>query len=470
MMRLIYRLALLLAFSLVAEMAIAQEVSFRGVALDDHRAKIEWSGKAATWTVERRTASTDFDLLATLPGEEKSLVDSTLKVNITYTYRLTATTAAGNSIVNQIRLETHLEPPVIAGILPLTGESALVWWDSVDSNADNVVLEARGIRWNDFSPVGEVDAGQRWIIAHNLEPLRDYDFRLASSTAFNTSDVTAAIPYRHQQPSIEWSVVPECSFVQGGTSGDEAPQREVGLSAFLMSRGEITNQLYLQYCDQEKVSYPEGPKYWGISEYLQRFPNHPVVNVSWFDAIGFCNWLSNQQNLPPAYDSQGKILNSEGCRLPTEAEWEHAARIGGGEYPWGDDPPDSTRANYGHFGRYQIGSESHPQEIGSYPQTPGGFWDLAGNVWEWCQDWYDPAAYKSTDNSDPQGPARGIFKVVRGGSWADDASMLRSCNRGKLSSDVTMSTVGFRVVQPMPVQSLHPRADKTVERQYDVKE
>jgi sulfatase modifying factor 1 len=463
-MRWVYQLALLLAFSLIAETAMAQELSLQGTVLDDHQAKIEWGGKATKWIVERRAWSADFEPLATLLGEEHSIVDSTLKINIAYTYRLIAITAAGDSVVKQIRLQTRLEPPAIAGIMPLDNESALVWWDSADANADSVALEAKGILWKDFSLAGEAEAYQQWIVAHNLEPLRDYDFRLASVTIFNTSDASAAVSYRHQQPLVEWSVVPESSFIMGGTTGDEMPQRQIELSAYLMSRGEITNHLYLQYCDQQRVAYPEEPKYWGMSEYLQRFPNHPVVNVSWFDAIGFCNWLSRQQNLPIAYDKDGKILNSKGCRLPTEAEWEHAARMGGGEYPWGDDPPKSALANYGHFGNYQDGSESHPRAIGSSPQTSGGFWDLAGNVWEWCQDWYDPAGYKSVDSWNPQGPPRGIFKVVRGGSWADNAAMLRSCNRGKLSPDVTMSTVGFRVVRPMPVQSLHPVGGKTIER------
>jgi formylglycine-generating enzyme required for sulfatase activity len=176
-----------------------------------------------------------------------------------------------------------------------------------------------------------------------------------------------------------------------------------------------------------------------VRDYLQNYPRHPVVNVTWYGAVGFCNWLSRRMGLPLVYAGTEKT-NAPGARLPTEAEWERAARLSGGRYPWGDESADPTRANYRQISSTGGGS---PARVGSYPANPAGLWDLAGNVWEWCQDWYVP-------NDAPAGFAAPLFKVLRGGSWADPAESLRSQVRGKLSPDLGLSTVGFRVALSLP--------------------
>jgi formylglycine-generating enzyme required for sulfatase activity len=156
--------------------------------------------------------------------------------------------------------------------------------------------------------------------------------------------------------------------------------------------------------------------------------NHPVVNVSWQDATAFCRWV--------------------GGRLPTEGEWEYAAR-GGREgliYPWGDKlgRNDANWAVGSMWGRLAKGRDRwmNTTPVGSYAPSGYGLMDLAGNVWEWLADWYDEGYFATSPAKDPPGPASGTLRVVRGGSWAD--ANLRISNRFQLSPLERFNTVGFR--------------------------
>jgi formylglycine-generating enzyme required for sulfatase activity len=160
----------------------------------------------------------------------------------------------------------------------------------------------------------------------------------------------------------------------------------------------------------------EGPADW---ERQKQYPNRPVVGISWFEAAAYCSWL--------------------GGRLPTEAEWERAARgPEGRRYPWGNEPPlDHSRANYDD-------AVGHPTPVGLFPNgnSSEGLCDMLGNVWEWCGDWYGPYEYGPQEN--PLGPKEGGNKVMRGGALADIPHFVRHSGRNRFAPWLRASDIGFR--------------------------
>ena len=187
----------------------------------------------------------------------------------------------------------------------------------------------------------------------------------------------------------------------GSCQDDEQPLRTVTLDAYSIDKYEVTNARYQACVDagaceppQEAGSYTRDA-YFGNPE----FANYPVIQVTWHQATAFCAW--------------------EGARLPTEAEWEKAARgTDGRMYPWGDQAPTQELANFDK----NVGDTT---PVGSYPAgaSPYGVMDMAGNVWEWVSDWYDSAYYSQSPTDNPQGPATGGSRVLRGGSWSLDSDV-----------------------------------------------
>jgi len=192
----------------------------------------------------------------------------------------------------------------------------------------------------------------------------------------------------------------------------------------------------------------------------------PVVNISWQDAARYCNWLSRQQGLAPFYREQGGTLvavypATSGYRLPFEAEWAYAARMVGrtqpGRYPWdGGFPPRTRNGNYadesartllpvvikGYYDGFPVTAP-----VASFPRNMGGFFDMGGNVSEWCHDFYSPNPGSISGKTvDPTGPEHGRYHVIRGSSWRDGAmTELRLSFRGY--SKKNKDSLGFRVAR-----------------------
>ena len=220
--------------------------------------------------------------------------------------------------------------------------------------------------------------------------------------------------------------VPAGEFEMGSNDGDsdEQPVHTVALDAFWMDRTEVTND---QYRDCVEAGECEAPLTcsWGEPTYEDASKaDHPVVCVDWHGAAAYCEWA--------------------GGRLPTEAEWEYAARgTSGSRYPWGDAAPRCDLANcWGQDG----GCVGETAPVGSY--VDGASWcgalDLAGNVWEWAADWYDAEYYGVSPSRNPRGPSSGEFRVVRGGSWNDGPDNARSAGRCRYDPGDPFDGLGFR--------------------------
>jgi formylglycine-generating enzyme required for sulfatase activity len=197
----------------------------------------------------------------------------------------------------------------------------------------------------------------------------------------------------------EMVAIPAGSYRMGGDNGenDELPSHKVTLDSFELGRFEVTNAQWKSYCDANGVAYPPDAKIG--PDYFNDFPNFPVVNVSWEEAQQYCKWLSK--------------VTGQTFRLPSEAEWEYAAQ---------DSPMGRQSGNR---------SDDYPAtaQVGCYEPNDFGLYDMLGNVWEWCEDWYSFNYYSESKQDNPAGPATGNRRVLRGGSWGDPAMMCRPGNR-----------------------------------------
>ena len=247
---------------------------------------------------------------------------------------------------------------------------------------------------------------------------------------------------------IEFVLVPGGEFQMGDIWGDgyfdEKPVHTVRVGDFYMSKYEITVGQFRRFCDATGRSMPDQPGW-------DQRDDYPVVNVRWYDAVSFCNWLSRQAGLEEVYDESTweADFSKVGYRLPTEAEWEYAARAGGKEikYPNGN-LITHDEVNYGGTGGRDQWDSIAP--VGSFPPTELGLYDMAGNVKEWCNDWYSWDYYSHSPVDNPTGPPSGEYRVLRGGGCYSTLESCRTVARDQDDPDFALySDVGFRVVLPV---------------------
>ena len=233
---------------------------------------------------------------------------------------------------------------------------------------------------------------------------------------------------------------------------DERPVHRVYVSEFFIGRFAVTNDEYARFVHatghpapivrglplitlggrEDHFRESAAPYAWENSEPPAGHGSHPVVLVRYDDAVAYCRWMSETE--------------SRAVRLPTEAEWEKAARAGteGLRYPWGNEI-DATRANF--LTDPSIRPQRSTRPTGTYEPNAYGLSDVCGNVWEWVADWYSADYYGLGDMRDPRGPQAGNLRLVRGGSWVnDDVAMLRSAYRHKVPPDTYSYSIGFRIV------------------------
>lgn len=227
--------------------------------------------------------------------------------------------------------------------------------------------------------------------------------------------------------SEAWVSIAGATFTMGGPESRPDVPHRVTLSPFKISRFPVTNE---QYRGVVQAGLVKAPEHWTDGSIPERLEQHPVVNVAWDDAATFVRW----------FGARVRATWGGTVQLPTEAQWEYVARgTEGRAYPWGNTRPSRDRANYGG----QVGATT---PVNAYPAgaTPDGVLDMAGNVWEWCRDWYGPLERSAT--SDPTGPTSGRTRVLRGGSYGSGVGSLRGLFRPYAHEVNGHRKVGFRVV------------------------
>ncbi len=255
-------------------------------------------------------------------------------------------------------------------------------------------------------------------------------------------------PAMHAQAADEFVLIQGGNFEMGSPASENRREKDEGLhhvvlSSFYMGIHEVTQKEYRELTGKDPSQF--------------KGDNLPVENVSWHDAVLYCNARSKAENLTPAYEISGDGANrtviwrreANGYRLPTEAEWEYACRAG-------TKTPFSTgenvtvdQANY--YGTYPYDGYPSGQyrnrtvSTGSFAPNPWGLHDMHGNVWEWCWDWY--GHYDSSRVENPAGPSSGTYRVNRGGGWNDFGRHLRSAYRAAYPPENRTFNLGFRLAR-----------------------
>jgi formylglycine-generating enzyme required for sulfatase activity len=270
---------------------------------------------------------------------------------------------------------------------------------------------------------------------------------------------------------IRLKLIPRGTFPMGSpadekeANDDEKPQHQVRISAFYLGVTEVTRGQFRRFVDEtgyrteaekdgkgghgwneETKRFEQDPKYTWLNPGFEQTDDHPVVNVSWNDAVAFCEWLSR---------TEGQTY-----RLPTEAEWEYACRAGTTtKYSSGDEPESlaavsnvadgTAKAKYSAWTGAIAGRDGfvYTAPVAQFRPNGFGLYDMHGNVWEWCRDGYDAEDYKRLPGWNPSGPFQAAYRVFRGGSWRFDPRCARSACRGRLEPVRRLFNLGFRLAR-----------------------
>lgn len=233
--------------------------------------------------------------------------------------------------------------------------------------------------------------------------------------------------------------IPEGWFLMGSRTGqdNEQPVHRVWVDAFELAECQVTNAEYAIFL---KATNRRQPLHWNDGNFSD--PQQPVVAPSWFDAVAYCEWLNQTCGITNASITEQGACTSPRFRLPTEAEWERAARGGleQKQFPWGEEAPE-TLPNYSM--RWKTG----PERVGQAERNAYGLCDIGANVHEWCAEWFGADYYRVSPERNPQGPPEGTRRSSRGGSWRHYTKVSRCAARSSIPPEFQYADYGFRVAR-----------------------
>jgi formylglycine-generating enzyme required for sulfatase activity len=234
--------------------------------------------------------------------------------------------------------------------------------------------------------------------------------------------------------SLAVSRIPAGWFLMGSEGGqdNERPVHRVWVDEFLLATCQVTNADYGRF-----IEATSSPAFRFMADPAFSAPEQPVLGVSWHEAVRYCEWLSTSRE--------------RSFRLPTEAEWERAARGDreGALYPWGDTPPQALPDYAERCARHW---KNGPEPVGLGAANGYGLYNMCDNVHEWCSDWYSPDYYSVSEERNPRGPETGERRASRGGSWRHYIKMSRCAARSSIPPEFRYADYGFRVACEIPVQ------------------
>jgi formylglycine-generating enzyme required for sulfatase activity len=308
---------------------------------------------------------------------------------------------------------------------------AKVYWDAFsDGTIDDSTTGVNALTWTWLTQVPTGAAAQR----------RTVIARAVDKNGLSSAPCTLTVQFGLQRP-IVMKDIPSGTFTMGSNNiadwGAE-PSHQVTLSAFAMQETKVTQEQYMAVMDTNPSHLITGTD----------APLRPVENVSWYDAVKYCNTLSLLSGLTVVYDTSTWTadFSKTGYRVPTEAQWEYTCRAGSStEFWWGGDTNGmGARA----WSNYNSGNTTHP--VATKLANVYGLYDMVGDVWEWCNDWYGD--YSADSATDPTGAASGTHRVLHGGSWSNEiidySGAFRSAARNPTVPDTWVDYNGFRIALP----------------------
>jgi formylglycine-generating enzyme required for sulfatase activity len=385
-------------------------------------------------------------------------------ITIYYNGSATAPSAAGSYAVTfnvAAAPDWKAASGLSAGTLVISGGDNAITFNSVAANGSSSQTTTE-ITLSFSAPINGLNApditlsGISGVTKGSLTGNNPYTLAISGFTTGGTLTVSVAKPGftingSPRTVTVYYTAVPaNFVYIQGGTFTMGSPSNESGRDS-----DEVQHQVTLSafYMGKYQVTQAEYEALMGTNPSSFKGSNLPVESVNWYDAVEFCNRLSQGEGLTPAYSGSGSSItcnwNANGYRLPTEAEWEYACRAGTTTPFSTGNNITTSQANYNGNYPYNNNAAGIYREtttpVGSFASNPCGLYDMHGNVWEWCWDWY--GIYSTGTQTNPRGPVSGVIRVIRGGSWLNVGQILRSAFRSDNYPSYGRDLIGFRLVR-----------------------